>query len=131
MSGKNANTAKCDNSGLARYNLCMASVTQQHIVSDDGYCGGWPRVAGTRIRVWDIYVWSQRDHLSPAQIVAEFPQLSVASMHAALAYYFDNVDAIRLQVKESEERVSAAKATGGRGLLDRLKDGDASDSASS
>jgi len=46
-----------------------------------------PRVAGTRIRVQDVYVWPVEGKTADA-IVADFPQLQVADVLCALAYFW-------------------------------------------
>jgi uncharacterized protein (DUF433 family) len=81
----------------------------QHIESDPNQCGGKPCVAGTRIRVWDIHVWHNLRGQSPEQIVAEFPHLTLADVHAALAYYLDHREAIEKQATEDEQFVSQMK----------------------
>ena len=58
---------------------------REHIEMDPAKCGGKPCIAGTRIRVWDIHVWHNLRGQSPEQIITEFPQLSLADVHAALA----------------------------------------------
>lgn len=63
---------------------------KQYIVSTKDTCNGQPRVSGTRIRVWDIYWWYERDGRSIDQIVADFPQLTHAEVHAALSYYWEH-----------------------------------------
>ena len=81
-----------------------------HIESQPGVCGGKPCIAGTRIRVQDVMVWSDLQGLSPEEIVTLFPQLSLADVHAALAYYHDHRDEIRRQMKETADLVSALRA---------------------
>jgi uncharacterized protein (DUF433 family) len=61
----------------------------QHISIDADTCSGHPRVAGTRIRVSNIVLWTEQGR-SPDEIVAGYPRLTLADVHAALAYYFDN-----------------------------------------
>ena len=56
-----------------------------HVESKPGVCGGKPCVAGTRIRVWDIHVWHDLQGRTAEEIVADFPQLSVADVYAAVA----------------------------------------------
>jgi uncharacterized protein (DUF433 family) len=51
-------------------------------------------VAGTRIRVQDIAAEHEFEGLTPERIAREFPQLSLAQVHAALAYFFDHRDQI-------------------------------------
>ena len=68
----------------------MEPTTQKHIESREGVCGGKPCIAGTRIRVWDIYVCHEVRGMTPDEIVAQYPQISLADVHAAMAYYWDN-----------------------------------------
>jgi uncharacterized protein (DUF433 family) len=96
-------------------------VVETHIVSTPGVCGGKPRIANTRIRVQDIYVWHELRGQTPEEIVADFPQLSLANVHAALAFYFDNRELIHQEMKEAEELVEAMKARSGPGLIERLR----------
>jgi hypothetical protein len=56
--------------------------------------------------------------MSPDEVVAEFPQLSLADVHAALAYYHDNQQLIDRQIRESCEFVAGMKA-GVSGLANR------------
>jgi uncharacterized protein (DUF433 family) len=70
------------------------SAEKSHITSTAGVCGGRPCIAGSRIRVQDIYIWHERQGQSPDEIVAKFPQLQLADVYAALAYFWDNRDAI-------------------------------------
>lgn len=80
-----------------------------HIVSTPGTCGGKPRIAGTRIRVQDMVVWHEAWGLSPEEIVTDFPQLTLAQIHAALAYYYDHREEIRQHMRDAEETVEAFK----------------------
>jgi uncharacterized protein (DUF433 family) len=93
----------------------------QHIESNPAKCGGKPCIAGTRIRVWDIHVWHNLRGQSPEEIIAAFPQLSLADVHAALAYYFDHRDEIQRQAKEDEEFVAKMKREQGVTKFDLLK----------
>ena len=77
----------------------------EHIVSTPGVCGGKPRIADSRIRVQDIVVWHEAWGLSPEEIVTDFPQLTLAQVHAALAYYHDHRDEIR----QSHERCGSPR----------------------
>lgn len=95
--------------------------TVHHIEIDPDKCGGKPCVAGTRIRVWDIHVWHNLRGQSPEEIIAQFPQLSLADVHAALAYYLDNRDEIQRQAKEDEEYVARMKQAQGVTKFDLLK----------
>jgi uncharacterized protein (DUF433 family) len=65
------------------------STISEHIEISPDKCGGRPCIAGTRIRVQDIYVWHELQGQSPEEIVTDFKQLTLADVHAALAYYHD------------------------------------------
>jgi len=60
-------------------------------------------IAGTRIRIVDVYVWHEVQGKTPREIVAEFPQLTLADIHAAMTYYWDNEELIQSQMKRAEE----------------------------
>ncbi len=89
----------------------------EHISSDPNICGGKPCIAGTRIRVWDIYVASEWRGETPDQIVAQYPRLTLAQVHAALAFYWDNREAIDLQMKAADVFVEQLKQRLGLGPL--------------
>ncbi len=88
----------------------MALTTTNHIESRDSVCGGKPCVASTRIRVWDIHVWHDLRGQSPEEIVALYPQLSVADVHAALAYYLDHREEIDAQANADQAEVAKLQA---------------------
>ncbi|MCH7751416.1 MAG: DUF433 domain-containing protein [Planctomycetes bacterium] len=90
---------------------------QQHIQTDPST--GKPCIAGTGIRVWDIYVLHERQGRMPDEIVAAYPHVTLADVHAALAYYWDNKDEIDRQMKEADEFIEQLKAANGPGPLAR------------
>lgn len=96
-------------------------IMTSHIVCTAGVCGGKPRIDGTRIRVQDIFVWHELRGQTPEEIVAGFPQLSLADVHAALTFYFDNREFIHQHMKEAEDLAIAMRDANGPGLLDRLQ----------
>jgi len=68
----------------------MTSIQTQRITKTAGVCGGKACIAGHRIRVMDVVVWYEQRGYSPDEIVEMFPGITLADIHAALAYYFDN-----------------------------------------
>jgi len=96
------------------------TIEKRHIEITPGVCGGRARIAGHRIRVQDIVLWTEQGQ-SPDQIVASFPQLSLADVYAALAYYHDHREDIDGQIREDDQFVADMKARSGPGLLDRLR----------
>ena|SRR5688572_3384650 len=99
----------------------MASAPTQHIEVTPGVCGGRPRIAGHRIRVQDIYVWHELQGRSPDEIVSAFPQLSLADVYAALAYFWDHRDEILEDMKQQDAFVEEMKAKFPSKLPERLK----------
>ena len=81
----------------------MKSVISEHIEITPGVCGGKPRIAGHRIRVQDIVIWHQDLGMSPDEIIYHYPSITLANVYAALAYYYDNLEEIRQQIRESEK----------------------------
>ena len=81
-----------------------------HVSITEGVCGGKPCVAGTRIRVQDIYVWHELQGKSPDDIISDFPQLTLADIYAALAYFWDHRDAILEQLKQEDQTVENVKS---------------------
>lgn len=80
----------------------------QHIQVTPGTAGGKPRITSRRITVQDIIIWHDRIGLSADEIAAEH-DLSLADIHAALAYYFDHRDEIDQDIEESADFVQALR----------------------
>jgi uncharacterized protein (DUF433 family) len=76
-----------------------------HVEITPGTCGGKPRITGTRIRVQDIVIWSERMGLSADEIVSRHPQLNLADVYAGLAYYHDHRQAIDDDMKRGRDLV--------------------------
>jgi uncharacterized protein (DUF433 family) len=87
----------------------MEAVFKQHIeMRPSAIHGEKACIAGSRIRVEDVYVWHVVQGRSVAEIVADFPQLTPADVHAALAYYWDNEELIQQQMKRGREVAAEA-----------------------
>ena len=66
-----------------------------YIVCTPGVVGGEPRIAGHRIRVRDIVAARDLGGLTPEEIAASvYPELTLAEVYSALAYYEDHHDEI-------------------------------------
>ncbi len=105
------------------YNYDMERTTQNHIETRPDKCGGKPCVAGTRIRVQDVYVWHELQSKTPDDIVADFPELTLADVHAALAFFWDNQETIREQMRADEDFVQQLRGVTGPGPLERKLSG--------
>ncbi len=86
----------------------MSQAKMEQIVSNPNVCGGKPCIAGTRIRVQDVYVWHLQG-LSADEIVSRFPHLTMADVYAALAYYWNRRDEIQRQMQEETDFVEQMK----------------------
>jgi uncharacterized protein (DUF433 family) len=84
-----------------------------YIVQTPGVCGGQPRIAGTRIKVKHVYIWVEKMGMTPAQVVAEYPHLNMAQVHAALAYYWSHPDEIQQDIDNEANLVAELKAKAG------------------
>jgi uncharacterized protein (DUF433 family) len=99
-----------------------------YIVKTPGVCSGQPRIAGTRIKVKHVYTWVERMGMTPAQVVAEYPHLTMAQVHAALAYYWSHGDEIHQDIDNEEKLVAELKAKAGPSKIqERLAEQDAAD----
>jgi uncharacterized protein (DUF433 family) len=87
----------------------MSQTEITHIVSKPNVCGGRPCIAGTRIRVQDVYVWHELQGQSADEIVSRFPQLTMADVYAALSHYWDHRDEMQRQMHEETDFVEQMK----------------------
>src|SRR5688572_11201874 len=76
-----------------------------NIEQTPGTCGGKPRIAGTRIKVSLVAILSERNRMTPDEIVEAYPHLTLAQVHAALAYYWDHRDEIEQEIREEQSFV--------------------------
>jgi uncharacterized protein (DUF433 family) len=85
-------------------------VISEHIVKTPGTCWGNPRIAGTRIKVEQVVIWHEQMGMSPADIASRWPHLTLADIHAALAYYHDHRDEIDADLAEGERLYEELRA---------------------
>jgi uncharacterized protein (DUF433 family) len=64
--------------------------------------GGRPRIAGTGVTVMRIVGWYQLGR-SPEEIAAGYPHISLAQVHAALAYYHANREEIDADIQAERD----------------------------
>ena len=101
----------------------MATVITDRITKTPDVCGGKACVAGHRIRVMDIVMRHEDLGMSPDEIVAAYPDLSLSDVHAALAYYFDNVDEIRGDIRHNDDTAEQLRASFPSKLKTKLLNG--------
>ena len=86
-------------------------IPHPHIERRGGVCGGRPVLTGTRFPVRSVVGYVLRQGITPEELVAEFPQLTLASVHDALSYYYDHrdeIDADELANSEETQRKGSA-----------------------
>lgn len=79
----------------------MEPVSQKHIEITPGVLGGKPRIAGHRIAVEHVAVMYLEMGQSVEEIAGKY-DLSPASVHAAMAYYYDHREEIDRHMAETE-----------------------------
>lgn len=73
----------------------------RHLEITPGVRSGKPRIAGTRITVADVAIMYLRMGQSLEEIAGKY-QLTLASVHAAMAFYYDNRQEIDQRIAETE-----------------------------
>ena len=51
----------------------------------------------------DIVIWHEDLSMSPDEIVTAYTHITLSDVHAALAYYFDNVEEIRNDIRRNAD----------------------------
>ena len=92
----------------------------QHITVTPGLRGGKPHIIGRRITVSDIAFYHLEQSMSVDEIAAEF-DLSLASIHAALAYYFDHRAEIDQRTATDEAFATEAEKQNPSRFQERLR----------
>ena len=80
----------------------MDSPASPTIEQTPGTCGGKPRIAGTRINVSLVAMLSERNRMTPDEIVEAYPHLTLAQVHAALAYYWEHREEIEQEIRQEQ-----------------------------
>jgi uncharacterized protein (DUF433 family) len=89
----------------------MAPLTprlDRFIETTPGVCGGKPRITGHRIRVVDIAIWNEKLGLRTDDIASKY-NLSLAEVHAALAYFFGHQEELEADLRADEAFVAELK----------------------
>jgi uncharacterized protein (DUF433 family) len=70
--------------------------------------GGRPCIAGTGLRVIDVVMATIFHDRSPGQIASDY-ELSLAEVHAALAYYYQHKAMLDLDIRAQLDRAQSYK----------------------
>lgn len=82
--------------------------TPPHVDIRSGVAGGQPHVSGRRIKVRDVAFQHEYLGRGADEIAAEL-DLTLAEVHAALAYYFDHRDDVEQTIADRDALVAALK----------------------
>jgi uncharacterized protein (DUF433 family) len=93
------------------------SVIGEYIAVKPGFCGGKPHINGHRIKVQHVAIWHERMGMTPEEIVAAHPTISLPAVYAALAYYHGHRAEIDADIEADEEFVAKLKAQSGPSKL--------------
>jgi uncharacterized protein (DUF433 family) len=92
-------------------------VVTEYIGVRPGYCGGRPHILGHRIKVKHVAIWHEQMGMSATEIAATYPTITLAQVHAALAYYKAHRDEIQAEIEEEHRYVAEMKAKAGPSRL--------------
>lgn len=82
-----------------------------HITKVPGVCGGKASIDHTRVRVNNVVLLAKNGYTAEEIIEKAYPQLSLAQVHSAIAYYHDNREEIDAELEaEKGKREIADKA---------------------
>ena len=98
----------------------LSSPVHSRLECQPDLCGGQPCIAGTRIRVQDVFVWHELQGQTADQIVSRFPQLTMADVYAALAYYWDHRDEIQREMQAESDLVTRMRQSSVSPLAEKL-----------
>ena len=88
----------------------IQQISTEYIAIAPEYCFGKPRLIGTRITVADLAGMYLDLGQSLEEIAAKY-DLSLAAVHAAMAYYYDHREEITRRSLETERIVAEMKLT--------------------
>lgn len=99
----------------------MKITLNQHIEITSGVRGGKPRIAGTRMTVADIATMYLRMG-QPLDLIAGKYDLPLASVYAAISYYYDHHDEIEQSIQEDEAFADSLQSNYPSGLRTELRE---------
>jgi len=74
-----------------------------YVARKKGTCGGKPVIKGTRIKIAQVAIEYDRMGMTPDEIIQAHPHLTLAQVHDALSYYYENAQEINEDIRADEE----------------------------
>lgn len=81
----------------------MQKILHPHITNNPEICGGSSLITGTRFPVRSVVTYILHYGLTPEELVYKFSFLTLAQIHDALAYFYDNQEEINNDLLENSE----------------------------
>jgi uncharacterized protein (DUF433 family) len=81
-------------------------IDHPYIEQKAGVCGGKPVIVGTRIKVTQVAIEYERLGWTPDQIIDAHPHLTLAQVHDALSYYYENQAILDEEIAADEQFVA-------------------------
>lgn len=98
----------------------MTTVAVGHVLVDEN---GVARLEGSRVKVMHLVMEKMANGWTPEELQRQFPQLSLAQVYAAFAYYHSHHDEVDEQIRASVAADDRARAEAGESaLVKRLRD---------
>jgi len=82
------------------------STAYKHVGRDES---GTARIAGTRSRVIDVGIDRNEFGYSPEETCRQYPHLTLAQVHSALAYYFDHKQELDAEIERRKNEAGALR----------------------
>ena len=82
----------------------VENIAYHYIIQNQEIHGGEPIIKKTRFPVRSIVFYIIKQGMLPEELVQEFPQLTLAAVHEALSYYYENKKEIEDLILENNNQ---------------------------
>jgi uncharacterized protein (DUF433 family) len=86
-------------------------IMHPHIAVDINTCGGSPVIRAVQFPVRLVVFYVLQLGLDPEHFVKQFPHLTLAHVHDALAYYYDNRQEVEADMAAHREELERHRTT--------------------
>lgn len=98
-------------------------VKHPYITLKKSTCAGKPIIAGTRIKVEQIAIEYERMGMTPDEIIQAHPHLTLAQVHDALSYFYENIEQINADIRAGEDLVRKMRNLYSQSALEEKRGG--------
>jgi uncharacterized protein (DUF433 family) len=96
-------------------------VKHPYITLKKSTCAGKPIIAGTRIKVEQIAIEYERMGMTPDEIIQAHPHLTLAQVHDALSYFYENIEQINADIRAGEDLVREMRKLYSQSVLEEKR----------